>query len=217
MAGQRTPVVLTREEVERLFRVAGREEKEFKEELKRRKKEGSPFLRYAKNRTFEAIRDQAILRLFFSTGIRLMELCNLNDESIFLNESRIKVRFGKRGNDEYQPVTKEETLKALRRYLQVRKAYRYNKDHAFFIGRNGERVKPKAIQRALKKYAREAGISKNVYPHILRHSFLSEYLRATGDIRRTQVAARHKSISSTMIYTHVSKEDVENGLKQANL
>jgi len=217
MAGQKTPVVLTREEVERLFLIAAREERESKEELRQRKKDGNPFLRHAKNRIFEAIRDQAILRLFFSTGIRLMELINLNDESVFLNESRIKVRFGKRGNDEYQPVTKEDTLKALRRYLKARRAYRYNKDHAFFIGRSGERVKRKAIQRAIKRYASEAGISKNVYPHLLRHSFLSEYLRATGDIRRTQVAARHKSISSTMIYTHVSKEDVENGLKQADL
>jgi len=217
MARQKTPVVLTRKEVERLFLIAAKEEREFKEDLKGRKKEGSPFLKYAKNRIFEAIRNQAILRLFFSTGIRLMELVNLNDESVFLSESRIKVRFGKRGNDEYQPVTKEDTLKSLRRYLKARRGYRYNKDHAFFIGRSGERVKPKAIQRALKRYAGEAGISKNVYPHIFRHSFLSEYLRATGDIRRTQVAARHKSISSTMIYTHVSKEDLENGLKQADL
>jgi site-specific recombinase XerC len=217
MTRQKTPVVLTREEVERLFLVTGKEEQKFKEDLRQRKKDGSPFLQYAKNRIFEAIRDQAILRLFFSTGIRLMELINLNDESVFLNESRVKVRFGKRGNDEYQPVTKEDTLKALRRYLKARRGYRYNKDHAFFIGRNGERVKPKAIQRALKRYAREAGILKNVYPHLLRHSFLSEYLRATGDIRRTQVAARHKNISSTQIYTHVSKEDVENGLREANL
>lgn len=217
MARQKTPVVLTREEVERLLLVAAREEQEFKEDLKKRKKEGSPFLKYAKNRVFEAVRDQAVLRLFFSTGIRLMELINLNDESVFLNESRIKVRFGKHGNDEYQPVTKEDTLKALRRYLKARRVYRYNKDRAFFIGRSGERMKPKAIQRALKRYAGEARISKNVYPHILRHSFLSEYLRATGDIRRTQVAARHKNISSTQIYTHVTKEDVENGLRQADL
>lgn len=217
MAKQKTPVVLTREEVERLFLVAAREEQESKEDLRQRKKDGSPFLQYAKNRVFEAIRDQAILRLFFSTGIRLMELINLNDESVFLNESRIKVRFGKRGNDEYQPVTKEDTLKALRRYLKARGGYRYNRDHAFFIGRSGERVKPRAIQRAIKRCAKEAGISKNVYPHLLRHSFLSEYLRATGDIRRTQVAARHKNISSTQIYTHVTKEDVENGLRQADL
>ncbi|MBA7495109.1 Tyrosine recombinase XerC [subsurface metagenome] len=217
MTKQRTPVVLTREEIERLFEIPEKEEKELKEELRKKRKERSPFLNYTKNRLFQAIRDQAILRLAFSTGLRSSEVCNLNDESIFLNESRIKVRFGKKGNDEYQPVTKKETLKALKYYQKARKSYRFNKGNAFFIGRNGERVKPRAIQRMVKRYANMAGIRKEVYPHLLRHTFGTEYFKVTGDIRRTQIAMRHKSISSTVIYTHIDKDDVVNGLKEADL
>ena len=164
-----------------------------------------------------AIRNQAIIRLLFSTGIRNSEACHLNDEDIYFEENRIKIRQGKRGNDEYQPLTKEETWKELRRYLRARKAFKYNKDNALFIGKSGERINPRVLQRFIKQYGKLAGIQKQVYPHILRHSFATEYLRITRDLKLTQNAMRHKNLMSTIIYTYVSKDDVANGLEKANL
>jgi integrase/recombinase XerD len=69
----------------------------------------------------------------------------------------------------------------------------------------------------MKYYAKLAGIEKEVYPHILRHSFATEYLRATKNLRQTQNALRHKNLMSTIIYTYISKDDVANGLKTADL
>jgi site-specific recombinase XerD len=217
MKRQKTPVVLTREEVEKLIEVGAGLEGLYKKRLKEEKLKDSKSLSYFKNSIFMAIRNQAIIRLLFSTGIRNSEACNLNDEDIYFEENRIKIRQGKRGNDEYQPLTKDETWKELRRYLRARKAFKYNRGNAFFIGKNGERIKPRELQRFIKQYGEEAEIKKQVYPHILRHSFATEYLRTTRDLKLTQNAMRHKNLMSTIIYTYVSKDDVANGLEKANL
>ncbi|MBA7567467.1 hypothetical protein ES695_13500 [Candidatus Atribacteria bacterium 1244-E10-H5-B2] len=214
---QKTPVVLTKEEVEKLIEVGAGLEGLYKKKLKKEKLKGSKYLSYLKNNIFMAIRNQAIIRLLFSTGIRNMEACHLNDEDIYFEENRIKIRQGKRGNDEYQPLTKDETWRGLTRYLIARKAFKYNKGDAFFIGKNGERIRPRELQRFFKQYGEEAGIKKQVYPHILRHSFATEYLRATRDLKLTQNAMRHKNLMSTIIYTYVSKDDIANGLEKANL
>ncbi len=69
----------------------------------------------------------------------------------------------------------------------------------------------------VKEFAGKAGIVKNVYPHILRHSFGTAFFDSTGDIRRTQIAMRHKSIMSTLIYEHTGKANVAKGLREADL
>lgn len=217
MKKQETPVILTRNEVGRLIGAIELEELNFTARLKKRKEEGSQWLDYIKAKIFLAIRNQAVIRLAFSTGLRVKEITNLNDQDIYLEERRIKVRAGKNKNDEYQPVTKKETLKSLRKYWKKRKAFKYNKGNAFFIGKNGERVKVRDLQRMIKEFAAKANITKNVYFHILRHSFGTEYFDSCGDLGRTQVAMRHKSIESTQIYMHLGKENVAKGLREADL
>jgi len=217
MKRQKTPVVLTREEIEKLIEAGAGLEELYKKKLKEERLKDSKYLSYFKNNIFLSIRNQAIIRLLFSTGIRNSEACNLNDQDIYFEENRIKIRAGKRDNDEYQPLTKKETWKELKRYLKARKTFKHNKDNAFFIGKNGERIRPRELQRFIKEYGKEAGITKKVYPHIFRHSFATEYLRNSRDLRLTQNALRHKNINSTIIYTYVSKDDVANGLDKANL
>ena len=214
---QKTPVVLTREEISKIIAVGSTQEEFYKKKLKEEKLKGSKFLSYLKNNIFMAIRNQAIIRLLFSTGIRNNEACNLNDEDIYPEENRIKIRQGKRGNDEYQPLTKPETWKELKRYLRARKTFKHNIGGSLFIGKSGERIKPRAMQRFIKEYGKQAGITKKVYPHIFRHTFATEYLRKTRDLLLTQNAMRHKNINSTIIYTYVSKDDVANGLDKADL
>ena len=217
MKKQRTPVILTRNEVQRIIEAIEVEEMDFTAQLKKKREEGAKWLSYVRAKIFLAVRDQAIVRLAFSTGLRVRELCNLNDKDIYLEEKRIKVRAGKNQNDEYQPVTKRETLRSLKRYWKKRKTFKYNKGDAFFIGKSGERIGVRVIQLMLPKFAKRAGITKRVYPHILRHSFGTAYFDSCGDIGRTQVAMRHKNIQSTQIYMHLGKENVAKGLIEADL
>lgn len=200
MKSQRIPTVLTRQEVESLIVTA---EKDIETSQNDHEK-------------FNAVRNVAILRVFWSTGLRVQELCNLNLDCVFSEESRIKVRLGKFGNNDYQPVKKKETWEALERYLALRKDIP-GKGPALFISFYGLRVLARQINRYLKAYASQAGISKNVHCHTLRHSFGSEYYRITNDLNRTKEIMRHRSISSTEIYLHTNKERLAEGLVEANL
>ena len=162
---QKIPVVLTREEVNKIIEVAEQDIESSQTGHKR----------------FNATRNTAILRLAFSTGLRTQELCNLNVESIFPEEKRLKVREGKFQNSDYQEIRKEETWESLKRYLPFRKQVD-GSGPALFLSYYGQRLKGRQFSRDLKKYGKRAGIKKNVHPHCLRHSFLSEFYRITKDI-----------------------------------
>lgn len=199
-AQQRIPVVLTRLEVESLIATA---EKDIE-------------ISQNDHEKFNATRNAAILRLVFSTGLRVTEVCNLNLNSIFPKEKRIKIRHGKFGNQDYQRVQKEETWQALDRYLALREQVD-GRGPALFLSFYGQRLLARQFSRDLKGYAAKANIRKNVHPHILRHSFITEYYTSTNDILATQRVARHKNISSTMVYTHIHDQVVIDGLIEANL
>ncbi len=200
MKSQRIPVVLTRQEVESLITVA---EKDIETSQ-------------TAHQRFNAVRNVAILRLFWSTGLRVQEACNLNLNSIFPEEKRIKVRFGKFGNNDYQRIQKKETWEALEEYLLLRNEVD-GKGQALFISFYGQRILARQMNRYLKGYASQARIPKNVHAHTLRHSFLTEYWTKTNNLLATQKVARHKNIASTLIYTHIYDKDIEEGLIRANL
>ncbi len=200
MRAQRIPTVLNRKEVEWLIAIAEHDIETSETEHER----------------FNATRNVAILRLAFSTGLRIGEIYNLNVDSIFPEEQRLKIVDGKFGNNDYQAIRKKETWGALEKYLPLRDTVE-GKGPALFISFHGQRIQDRQFSRDLKRYALRASITKNVHPHCLRHSFLSEFYRVTKDIVATQKVARHKDISSTMIYTHIYDQDIVDGLVQANL
>lgn len=199
---RRLPTVLTRDEIKRLREQPKLEEKYYKEELKRKTREGSKWLRRTKNKIFNAQRNNAILKLFYSSGIRLSELVNLDLEDIELKEGQIKV-LGKGRKESYCPMT-DDAIQALRGYLDTRKKRRNAKGDALFITRAGERVKKRDIQRMVPYYARKAEITKRISPHSIRHSIATHLLDRGMDLRYVQSFLRHADISSTQIYTHVS-------------
>ncbi len=168
------------------------------------------------HRRFNAIRNTAILRLLTSSGLRIQELANLNRSNIFPQELRIKVREGKKGNDDYIPVVNEATWKSLERYEEIRQTIP-GTGEGYFVGWNGQRILPRQVNRHLKDYGKRAGILKNIHAHILRHSFGTLFYKAIRDLAKTQLALRHRDISSTMIYVHIEKEAVIEGLKLAGL
>ena len=156
-------------------------------------------------KTLEGKRDKAILELFFSTGLRISELCGLSIDDVDLTRDEFSVR-GK--SDKVRVVFLSETAKdTLRDYLKNRK----DLDDALFVrhGRKANdggdaRLQPRAVQRLMKHYAATAGITRKVTPHVLRHSFATDLLSNGADLRSVQALLGHAHIGTTQVYTHVT-------------
>jgi site-specific recombinase XerD len=159
-----------------------------------------------KDDTLKNSRDKAILELFFSTGLRLSELCSLNRD-LDLSKDEFSIR-GK--GEKVRVVFLSESAKvAIREYLKNRK----DLDEPLFIqySRNGSgsnRLTPRSIERIVKYYAIKAGISKKVTPHVIRHSFATDLLSNGADIRSVQMMLGHANIATTQIYTHITDKQL---------
>ena len=152
------------------------------------------------------LRNKAILELFFSTGLRLSELCSL-DRDLDLSKDEFSIR-GK--GEKVRVVFLSESAKdAIHKYLKVRK----DLDEPLFIqySRNSgksNRLTQRSIERIVKYYAIVAGISKKVTPHIIRHSFATDLLSNGADIRSVQMMLGHANIATTQIYTHITDKQL---------
>jgi integrase/recombinase XerC len=148
-------------------------------------------------------RDRAILELFYSSGLRLAELVNLDIDRLDFAEGTVTVT-GKGNKTRIVPVG-SHAMKALQAWLQQRKliAIDNNNPHALFITKQGRRITPRALQYRVKGWAIKQGIHANVHPHMLRHSFASHVLQSSQDLRAVQEMLGHANISSTQIYTHL--------------
>jgi site-specific recombinase XerD len=152
-----------------------------------------------KGEELKSLRDKAILELFFSTGLRLAELCSLNRESIDFKKDEFSVR-GK-GDRVRIVFLSEKAKESLKNYLNKR----IDINEALFVNmRAGERLTPRSIERIIGHYAVAAGISKKVSAHTLRHCFATDLLENGADLRSVQALLGHKNISTTQIYTHVT-------------
>ena len=148
------------------------------------------------------VRDTAILELFFSTGLRVSELCTLNSD-IDLTQDSFSVR-GK--GDKVRVVFISPTAKtAITAYLKARN----DMAEALFvnvpIGKSiPSRLTPRSVERIIKRCAIKAGITKKMTPHVLRHVFATDLLNNGADIRSVQQLLGHASINTTQIYTHIT-------------
>jgi integrase/recombinase XerC len=149
-------------------------------------------------------RDRAILELLYGTGMRVIELCRLNLNGIDFADKEIKV-FGK-GAKERIVIFGSFAERALKDYLSHG---RRAKSAALFVGRRGTRLTSRQVERIIKFYAKKAGIQKKVTPHTLRHSFATHLLEGGADLRMTQELLGHVSLSTTQVYTHVTKEHLK--------
>lgn len=158
--------------------------------------------------TLKGLRDKALIELFFSTGLRLSELCSLNRD---LDLS--KDEFSIRGKGEKVRVVflSDDAKDSIRSYLKGRK----DMDEPMFtdvavngVSRSDRRLTPRSIERIVKQYAIKAGISKKVTPHVLRHSFATDLLSNGADIRSVQMMLGHANIATTQVYTHVTDKQL---------
>ncbi|MCW1885713.1 tyrosine recombinase XerC [Luteolibacter flavescens] len=156
------------------------------------------------------LRDAAILELFYSCGLRISELRGLDVRDVdFLGET-VRV-MGKGAKERIVPVG-GPALSALQRYL--REAVITN--GPIFLGKNRTRITQQAIDLLLKKYLKLSSIPFKVSPHKLRHSFATHLLDAGADLRSVQSLLGHASLSTTQIYTHVTKERLRDAYDQAH-
>ena len=150
-------------------------------------------------------RDRALLELLYASGLRVSELVNLNLNQIDLDTNEIRV-WGK-GSKERVALMGEPAAEALRYYLEQGrpKLLGEKRGNALFLNRYGQRLPERRVQRILEQYAKKSGIGKRVHPHILRHTFATHLLDGGADLRVVQELLGHARLSSTQIYTHVTK------------
>ncbi|MCL4774139.1 MAG: tyrosine recombinase XerC [Burkholderiaceae bacterium] len=163
---------------------------------------------------FEAARDQAMLELFYSSGLRLSELTSLDLRHfdgppaastgwIDLDEAEATVR-GKGGRVRAVPIG-SAACEALRRWLGERAAWCARhpgcEERALFLSGRGRRLANRTVQARLKRLAIVRGVPADVHPHVLRHSFASHLLQSSGDLRAVQELLGHASIATTQVYT----------------
>ena len=153
-------------------------------------------------------RDQVILTLIYSTGLRVSEICALKVRDISFKENRILIT-GKGGRERYVPLDAivEESLKE---YIDVRKS----EIAELFVSKKGGALTPRAIQYMVKKYAKEANIDKEVTPHKLRHTCATHLLQEGAHLVSIQKLLGHKSLNTTQIYLHITITDLKELSKQ---
>jgi site-specific recombinase XerD len=154
-----------------------------------------------------SLRDRAILEVFFSTGLRLSELCAL-PRHLDLERGEVSVR-GK--GDKLRVVfLSDDSKKAIKDYL----AKRSDPEEYLFMSLTKKnkvigRITPRAVERLVSFYARKAGIPKKVHPHQLRHSFATDLLINGADLRSVQSLLGHANISTTQVYTHLTNKELK--------
>ena len=146
----------------------------------------------------EAVRDRALLELLYSSGLRVSELTSVRWRDLDLHEGLIRVT-GKGSKTRIVPVGRRarEALAALREQDQP------GLDDPLVHGRLGRPLTPSAVRLRLKRRAKDQGVWKRVYPHLLRHSCASHVLESSGDLRAVQELLGHADIGTTQIYTHL--------------
>ncbi|MFT5140388.1 MAG: integrase/recombinase XerC [Lysobacterales bacterium] len=148
-----------------------------------------------------AIRDKAIMELFYSSGLRLSELVDLNWDQLDIGSGLVTVT-GKGNRSRVVPVGRK-AIEALLEWRKTRAVFTHYDENCVFVSKQGKPLSVRTIQTRMKYWAVRQGIPQNVYPHLLRHSFASHVLESSGDLRAVQELLGHADISTTQIYTHL--------------
>ncbi len=149
-------------------------------------------------------RNRLIIKLLYSSGLRVSELVKLKTENINLKEKTAIVKAGK-GNKDRIIILSEKWCKEIKKYLKTKKI----KSEYVFSKKNGKKISTDTIQRIIRKATKKANITKHITPHKLRHSFATHLLEEGENIRKIQELLGHSNISTTQIYTHVTTKELK--------
>jgi integrase/recombinase XerD len=155
------------------------------------------------------IRDKAMLELMYAAGLRVSELVSLSINDVNLEVGYLRVK-GKGAKERIVPIG-EAACQALKRYLEGAGRFRppASSSATLFWGRGGKGITRQGFWKIIKKVAQGAGIHKRITPHMLRHSFATHLLERGADLRSVQSMLGHVDISTTQVYTHVSREHLK--------
>ncbi len=163
---------------------------------------------------FEGIRDQAILELLYSTGVRVSELVNLDEDDVDFSSGTIKVT-GKRKKQRIIPVS-ERLLRIIKKYQQEKSIQFENTLTYLFVNNNGKRVYAKLVYRIVNKYLKQVSTAEKKSPHVLRHTFATHMLNNGADINAIKELLGHASLSATQVYTHNTIDRIKSIYKHAH-
>lgn len=161
-----------------------------------------------------ACRDRAMLELLYSSGLRLGELVTLDPVDVDLEDATVRV-LGKGRKVRLVPVGRK-AREAIVAWLGRRAELAAVDEPALFVGTRGRRISPRVVQKRVRHWARRAGLPKQVYPHLFRHSFATHLLESSRDLRGVQELLGHADISTTQIYTHLDFQHLAQIYDQAH-
>lgn len=181
------PTVLSLQEIEKIF--------------------DKPDVRIYPKRKNLGIRDRAILEMLYATGMRVSELTSLKQSNLMVDDGLVLV-FGKGSKERLVPIGSSaiEWIKKYQRESRIHLARPGKSQDVLFLNFRGGQLTRAAIRDMVKKYAKAAGIKKEVHPHTFRHSFATHLLEGGADLRAVQEMLGHADISTTQIYTHIDRE-----------
>ncbi len=156
-------------------------------------------------KTPQGIRDRAILEIMYGSGLRVSELVSLELKDIRLNQGFLICK-GKGNKERIVPLNRS-SIRWLKAYLsEVRPSWDLFSSPVLFLTRRGRAFTRQGIWKILKTYGQAAGLRDRIHPHVLRHSFATHLLERGADLRAVQMLLGHSQITTTQIYTHVSRE-----------
>lgn len=153
--------------------------------------------------TILGARDQLILELLYGSGLRVSELVGLNVEDIDFTSGLVRVR-GKGNKERIVPLT-NHAVQALTNYLQMRP----ERQTELLLNYQGSRLSARSVRRILDKLVAKVSLEQHVHPHMIRHSFATHLLEGGADLRSVQELLGHQQLSSTQIYTHLTREHLK--------
>jgi integrase/recombinase XerD len=156
-------------------------------------------------RDLHGLRDRAMLEVLYATGLRVSELIHLRPSDVNLDDGYVICR-GKGGKERVVPMGKAAAALTRRYIEEVRRRLQKTPAEALFLTRLGDPFTRQGVWKMLREYARKAGLGAKVSPHILRHSFATHLLERGADLRSVQLMLGHSQITTTQIYTHVSRD-----------
>ncbi|MDR3136424.1 MAG: tyrosine-type recombinase/integrase [Coriobacteriales bacterium] len=163
-------------------------------------------------------RDRVIFELLIATGIRVSELCALDVDSLSLSNKTVLI-MGKGAKERVVQIENENTILALTTYLRIRTEYllgRAQESNPLLLNRFGGRLSDQSVRNLIRQWARLAGITTRITPHMFRHTFATLLLESDVDIRYIQRFLGHSSIKTTEIYTHVTSQKMRHILQTSN-
>ena len=171
-------------------------------------------INFYNHETYLDSRNRTVIDVLYSTGCRVSELCDINISDIDLDEKYLKLK-GKGSKQRIVPIG-SMLYKNLMQYLNVRETFLQNRGEPLFLSKSKNKLDRTAVFRIIKKTAKNMSLQTDVHPHTLRHSAATHMLEGGCDLRTVQEFLGHSSVSTTQIYTKVTKEFLEEAFTESH-